>query len=614
MALSPQDPSSYSRPDHIKTNDIHLDWDLDFETKIVTGSCTLSMEKIMSDISSVILDCNKINISCIKLDETGEDLAFNISGQTSCGSKLEIQLPSGSPKIFKLFIQYKTTSECTALQWMEPEQTSSGTHPYLFSQCQAIEARSLLPCQDTPAIKSTFTASVTAPDGITVLMSANRTEDEPKICCDGKKLKYSFVQGVPVQSYLIAIAAGNIKSRKIGPRSHVWAEESFLDEAAFDFSDTENMLKIAEELNGPYVWGQYDILVLPGSFPFGGMENPCLTFVTPSLLSGDKSNANVIAHEISHSWTGNLVTNSNFEHFWLNEGFTVFVEQKILGRLHGEPFRHFNAILKWSGLEETINEEFGPTHEFTKLVPDLKGVHPEDAYCRVPYDKGASFLWYLEKIVGGPDHFEPFLRAYYDKFKYMSISSESFKQFFLEYFNSCCDVKTIDWNTWLYSPGMPPHKPDYDESLAKVCYDLSGKWQEWDSNSQCECPFTGDELNNFKGEQIQEFLNSLIAGTSLSLTTVQKMDSLYKLSSSKNVEIVFRWIRIGLASRYEKVVDEAVDLVTKVGRMKFTRPIYRDLYNWEEKRHVALNTYNKTKDKMMTVSRDMIAKDLHLRD
>ena len=156
---------------------------------------------------------------------------------------------------------------------------------------------------------------------------------------------------MPVQSYLIAIAVGALESRKIGPRSHVWAEASVVDQSAFDFSETETMLQKAEELCGPYVWGIYDVLVLPPSFPFGGMENPCLTFATPTLLSGDKSNADVIAHEIAHSWTGNLVTNANMEHFWLNEGFTVFTERKILGRMHGEPSRHFSAILGWRDLQ-----------------------------------------------------------------------------------------------------------------------------------------------------------------------------------------------------------------------------------------------------------------------
>eukprot|EP00088_Acartia_fossae_P057827 TRINITY_DN674_c0_g1_i2.p1 TRINITY_DN674_c0_g1~~TRINITY_DN674_c0_g1_i2.p1 ORF type:complete len:613 (+),score=141.73 TRINITY_DN674_c0_g1_i2:42-1880(+) len=610
MALSPGDPNSYARADQVKTTHINLDWDINFEDKKLTGTCTLFMEKVDAAVTQVLLDSKSLDISSIKLESTGEELKYKIDGDTGYGSRLEIQLPSGCDKHFKLLVKYSTTSECSAVQWLSPEQTASGSHPYMFSQCEAIHARSMLPCQDTPSVKSTYSASVTAPKGITVLMSALRKHDAPEQV--GEKLKYCFEQKVPIQSYLIAIAAGNIKSRRIGPRSHVWSEEMFLDEAESDFSETEQMLKTAEELSGPYVWGEYDILLLPPSFPFGGMENPCLTFATPTLLSGDKSNADVIAHEIAHSWTGNLVTNSNFEHFWLNEGFTVFMEQKIKGRLNGEPARHFSAILRWSDLDETVNKEFGADHPFTKLVPDLKGIDPDDAFSSVPYVKGSTFLWVLEKTVGGAEQFEPFLRSYYNKFKYQSINTQQFKDYFLEYFASCETVKEIDWDAWLHTAGMPPVKPDFDKSLAVACHDLAARWQAWDPVAVTECPFTGDEIKEFLPGQTQEFLNTLLSGTPLSLVAVEKMEELYKFAASSNKEIVFRWIRIGLAARRESSIPEAVKMVTEVGRMKYVRPIYRDLYAWQEKRQVALDTYAANKNKMMAVSREMVAKDLHI--
>ena len=208
------------------------------------------------------------------------------------------------------------------------------------------------------------------------------------------------------------------------------------------------------------------------------MENPCLTFVTPTLLSGDKSLAGVIAHEIAHSWTGNLVTNSTFEHFWLNEGFTVFTERKIKGRIYGEPARHFTANLRWKELVETVEQDYGVEHPYTCLVPSLVGVDPDDAFSRVPYEKGSTFLWYLEELVGGADKMEPFLKSYYKKFAYKSIDSLQFKDYFLDYFNSNHKVGEIDWDTWLYSPGMPPYKPSFDDSLAKACWELAGRWQE----------------------------------------------------------------------------------------------------------------------------------------
>jgi leukotriene-A4 hydrolase len=327
VGLSPGDPNSYARPDEVKTSHIHIDWDIHFDKNIVDGICTYTMEKVDPKVNVVIMDAKGLNISSIQLKSTGEDLKYTIDGDTSQGSRLQIQLPAETSNQFKMAIKYSTTSLCTALLWMRPEQTAGGVHPFMFSQNEAIHARSLMPCQDTPSVKSTYSANVTAPKGITVLMSAIRKSNEPEPV--GEKFKFSFEQNIPVMSYLIAIAAGDLKSRKIGPRSHVWAEEKFVDLAAQDFSETENMIQTAEDICGPYVWGIYDILVLPPSFPYGGMENPCLTFVSSTLLSGDKANANVIAHEIAHSWAGNLVTNKNFDHFWLNEGFTSFIEQKI---------------------------------------------------------------------------------------------------------------------------------------------------------------------------------------------------------------------------------------------------------------------------------------------
>ncbi|XP_023336732.1 leukotriene A-4 hydrolase isoform X2 [Eurytemora carolleeae] len=609
MALSPGDPSSYARPDHVKTTHIHLDWDLDFDKKILSGECILSMEKVDNGVSCVLLDCRTISVSSVIYEPTGENLTFKIDGETSFGSRMEIQLPSGSEKTFKLILKYSTSPECSALQWLSKEQTAGGTQPYVFSQCQAIHARSMLPCQDTPSVKASYSASVTAPLGITVLMSGIRKSDETAEIWNGKK-KFKFEQPIPVQSYLIAIAAGAIVSKKIGPRSHVWAEEAFIEKAAFDFADTEAMLKTAEDLCGPYVWGEYDILILPPSFPFGGMENPCLTFATPSLLSGDKSNADVIAHEIAHSWTGNLVTNCNFEHFWLNEGFTVFVERKILGRLHGEPYRHLSGILRWKQLDECVNETFGPESPFTKLVVDLKGIDPDDAFSVIPYEKGATFLWYLEELVGGADQFEPFLRAYFEKFKPKSISTDDFKEFFIEYFSNVEAIKDIDWATWLYVSGMPPYKPKFDESLVLECYSLAENWRNW--NPDYPCTFTGSEIKSFSSAQIREFLNSLLVGSALLPAVVEKMENLYKLSESCNMEILFSWIRVGIAARWEAAVPLAVKLVTDIGRMKFLRPLYRDLYAWEAKRQVALDTYTANKNQMIAVCRDMLAKDLHI--
>lgn len=457
-------------------------------------------------------------------------------------------------------------------------------------------------------------------------MSAVRV-GEPKTFPDGKKL-FRFDQKIPIQSYLIAIAAGKLESRQIGPRSHVWSEAEYVDKAAHDFAETETMLQKAEELCGPYVWGIYDILVLPPSFPYGGMENPCLTFATPTLLSGDRSLADVIAHEIAHSWTGNLVTNKNFEHFWLNEGFTVFTERKIVGRMRGEPARHFSAIMRFKELKYSICEVQGEDHPYTSLVPDLSGVDPDDAFSVVPYEKGSTFLWYLEDLVGGPSMFEPFLKSYYDHFKYQSIDSDQFKAYFLDYFKDK-DLSGIEWEKWFKQPGMPIYKPAYDETLAKACKELSGKWVAW--NIDQPCPFTNKDLENLSSEQRIEFLAQLIEEQPLSIQKLEKMEELYGLNAINNSEIKFKWIRLGLKAKWMDAVPRAVSMVTEQGRMKFLRPLYRyeilvgsfscwqlvscssrDLFNWEETRQVALQTFEKNKNSMMHVAVQGLEIDMKL--
>lgn len=398
------------------------------------------------------MDVSELNIDSVnvKANDCEVPLKFRVSDSVpNIGSKLTIDLPTKTDGEVTLVIHYKTSPSASALQWLLAEQTSGKKHPYLFSQCQAIHARSIVPCQDSPSVKFTYTATVRHSPELTALMSAIRVGNESGIT--------KFEQTVPIPSYLLAIAVGDLHSKRVGPRSHVWAEKSVLDEAAEEFSGTELFITTAEAICGPYLWKVYDLLVMPPSFPFGGMENPCLTFVTPTVIAGDKSLTDVIAHEISHSWTGNLVTNANFEHFWLNEGFTVFVEQKIVGRLHGSEYRDFHALHGQSELIDTIKNQLKNEPELTKLVVDLSNVGPDDAFSTVPYMKGSTFLRYLEDLFGGADVFEPFLRKYLDKFKNKSILTKDFKAYIYEYFVETIPEKLeqVDWDGWLYTEGMP---------------------------------------------------------------------------------------------------------------------------------------------------------------
>ena len=400
-----------------------------------------------------LLDVSELNIVevNVKANDCEVPLKFRVSDTVpDIGSKLTIDLPTKTDGEVTLVIHYKTSPSASGLQWLSAEQTSGKKHPFVFSQCQAIHARSIVPCQDSPSVKFTYNATIQHNPELTALMSAIRlTNETPGVT--------KFEQTVPIPSYLLAIAVGDLYSKRVGPRSHVWAEKSVVDEAAEEFSDTETFIQTAEAICGPYLWKIYDLLVMPKSFPFGGMENPCLTFVTPTVIAGDKSLVDVVAHEISHSWTGNLVTNGNFEHFWLNEGFTVFVEQKIIGRLRGSQYRDFHALHGLSELKDTIKNQLKNEPELTKLVVDLSNVGPDDAFSSVPYMKGSTFLRYLEDLFGGPNVFEPFLKKYLDKFKYKSILTKDFQQYVYEYFNETIPDKLeqVDWDKWLYSEGLP---------------------------------------------------------------------------------------------------------------------------------------------------------------
>jgi len=598
--LSPGDPSSHSRPDQALVTRMHLNLAADFARKVLTGFVTLGVKKVDTEVKQLKLDCSMLDITGVKEDKDSKLLDWNVGPAGPCGSELTVTLPEDLEEM-NITVNYSTSPSSTALQWLSPAQ-AGGDHPYLFSQNQAIHCRAMVPCQDTPSVKTPYTATITVPTPLTALMSALR-EGDPEVL-PGGLIKYQFSQPVPVQSYLIALAVGQLESVRVGPRSLVWGGKKQLELAKIDFSETEEMLATAESLCGPYVWGDYDILVLPPSFPFGGMENPCLTFATPTLLSGDRSNANVIAHEIAHSWTGNLVTNSNFEHFWLNEGFTVFTERKILGRMRGEQMRDFHAILGWRDLEETVNSQFNPTHPFTALVPDLSGVDPDDAFSTIPYEKGSTFLWYLEELVGGPEKFEPFLKNYYEHFKYKSITTDQFKSFFLSYFSANPSISSIDWDTWLYSPGMPPYKPSFDETLAVKSRQLADKWISED------IPDDGEEFVKFSAEQKLEFLGILLDSSKLSKDKIEKMDHLYSLSNNPNTEILFLFIRLGIKARWERSLELGLDLATRQGRMKFCRPLFKDMWGWDEQKERVKKCFLDHRGEMMAVCREMVGKDL----
>ncbi|RNA29022.1 leukotriene A-4 hydrolase [Brachionus plicatilis] len=603
-----RDPSSASNPHLFFTKHVTIDWTIDFNRQVLSGYCILHLvanETPAKSSDFIILDTREINVKNVSFEDL--KLNFEFGEKNFVGQPLKISLSNipnlDSIKELALKIEYETSRDASALQWFEPKTTLGKKYPYLFSQCQAIHARSILPCQDTPMVKFTYEASVSVQKPLTVLMSAINTGKEET----SETIRHKFAQNIKIPSYLIAIVSGDLVSSDLGPISRVWTEREMIERCAWEFADVDKMVKEAESLAGEYVWGRYDILVLPPTFPYGGMENPCLTFVTPTLIAGDRSLVSVIQHEIAHSWTGNLVTNCSWEHFWLNEGFTKFLENKLVGiNQKSELFRQFECIDGWRCLVEAV-KDFGDKSPLTQLVCPLDQVDPDDAFSSIPYEKGHSLLFYLEQILGGTEVFNKYLRAHIERFKGLSIDTNDWKQFLYEYFSDKKEIlDSVDWNAWLNTPGMPPVVLKFDETLANQVKNLTEK-------------LTNEEIveketifDKFSSDQKRELVSQLLNQEPLSCSKIDSLNKYYKFGETQNSEILFRWIRLCIKAKWEPILQPALKFVTDQGRMKFTRPVYKDLYAWNFSRQAAIDTFLKERDCMHKTTASLVAKDLNI--
>eukprot|EP00696_Hemimastix_kukwesjijk_P013821 gnl/Hemi2/27646_TR9135_c0_g1_i1.p1 gnl/Hemi2/27646_TR9135_c0_g1~~gnl/Hemi2/27646_TR9135_c0_g1_i1.p1 ORF type:complete len:635 (+),score=190.18 gnl/Hemi2/27646_TR9135_c0_g1_i1:43-1947(+) len=613
------EPSSYTNGRAISTASLHIVWTVDFAAQALRGHVDLCCRACRDNVTELILDTRTLAVSNVVDVATGADLKFTLLAEHEVfGAALVITLAaplaSGGQAAVRVF--YSTSPASSAIQWLQPSQTAGKTHPYMFTQCQAIHARSLLPCQDTPSIKVTYTAqvSVPAPSGaagpnpLVALMSALSEPATPEDATATDVSVFRFSQPVPTPSYLIALAVGALESRDLGPRTKLWSEKEMVERGAWEFSETDKFIRAGEDLLGPYVWGRYDLLLLPPSFPYGGMENPCLTFITPTCLAGDRSLTNVVAHEIAHSWTGNLVGCCSWEHFWLNEGFTVFVERRILESVISEEFARFHADIGLTDLKESV-DHFGHNAPFTALVPKLAGQDPDDAFSSVPYEKGFNFLYYLQGLVGGPAAFNSFLRAYVERYARVAISSSDFKSFFLDFFSTRCpaeSLQAIDWEAWLYGTGFLPHTPNFHTPMAEACTQLANKWL-----SDSDAVQSGD-VAGWSTAQIVLFLEKLTAqqDTWASLkTAIPKMDSLYNLSASHNAEVRLRWQTLSIAAGHAAIIPHVEAFLGEQGRMKFVRPLYRALLKHNGKDYTAA-LFERLKAGYHSIARKMVATDL----
>jgi leukotriene-A4 hydrolase len=577
-----EDVHSYSNPHEIRVRHVDLDWDVLFDKKVLQGTATLAVERAKdAKTDALLLDNRDLNITKVEVStnngKTFQENKFIIGpADAVLGGSVEIVLPK---KTTHVRVHYSTSPNASGLQWLAPEQTAGKQQPFMFSQAQAIHARSFIPLQDSPQVRVTYSARVKTPKGLLAVMSAEGNSQNA--ARDGV---YSFKMSRPIPPYLIAIAVGDLRFQSIGKRTGVYAEPSVTAKAAFEFADTEKMMAATERIYGEYRWGRYDILVLPPSFPFGGMENPLLTFATPTILAGDKSLVSLVAHELAHSWSGNLVTNATWRDFWLNEGFTVYLERRILEEIYGKPRREMEAVLgKRSLLEELTTLQ--PRDQI--LHVDLKGRDPDEGFTGVPYEKGALFLRWLEERVGR-EKFDKFVRGYFDAHAFQSITTETFAEHLNKNLLAANpNVTQAEVEEWIEKAGLPKFAPEpQSDAFQKV---------ETQAKDYAAGKTAANAVNTstWTTQEWLHFLKSLPAD--LGATKMAELDAAFKLTTRGNSEIAFQWLMMAIQNKYEPAYPRLEEFLTTIGRRKFVRPLFQELVKTPEGTARANEIYKKAR-------------------
>jgi leukotriene-A4 hydrolase len=616
----PRDPNTLSNYNNWRTTHTDTKFDILFEEQKLTGNVTHKLQSITkAETREIILDSSHVQIHDIKVN--GQPTKWEVAKRVEpYGSAVHINLEKGVEldQHVEISIDVSTTPACTALQWLTPAQTSNKKHGYMFSQCQAIHARSIFPCQDTPDVKAPFDFTINSP--LPVIASGLADKSNPTTPSTTSQT-FKFHQAVPIPSYLFAIASGDLGFASVGPRSTVATSPDTLESCKWELEeDTEKFLKTAESLVYEYAWGQYNVLVLPPSFPYGGMENPIYTFATPTIISGDRQNVDVIAHELSHSWSGNLVSNCSWEHFWLNEGWTTYLERRIQAAVHGDDaWRDFSAIIGWKALTDSISA-FGEDHEFTKLIVDLKGKDPDDAFSSIPYEKGFVFLYYIEKLIG-KEHFDKFIPQYFTTWKGKSLDSYDFKATLLDFFAAdkytdasvAKKLEEIDWDKWFYTPGYPIWKPKFDTTLVDAPLKLAAEWEKFIDTPPGQDPHFGPvwtDVADFSANQNVVFLEKLMLFEKpLPPTHTNYMGFIYSYKENKNVEISSRYYQVSMMAGDTSILPWVKNMLGEVGRMKFVRPLYRGMVKMGAVQD-AVETFEKNKDFYHPICRQMIVKEI----
>ncbi len=562
--ITKSDKFTYANYDKVRMTHLSLNLDVNFDEKVLDGTATIDFITVDPTASLLQLDTKDLTIRSVEgFAASGNWVSVDYvlhDKDAVMGSMLDIPF---SKDMNKVRISYRTSPKAEGLQWLSPAQTAGKKLPYLFSQAQALNARTMTPVQDTPAVRITYDATLRVPDGLLPLMSAEQgSKDESG--------EYHFKMPQPIPSYLLAIAVGDIKFKAINDHIGVYAESYILDAAAEEFSETPMMEDANTKLYGPYRWGRYDLIVLPPSFPFGGMENPRLSFMTPTLIAGDKSLTNVVAHELAHSWSGNLVTNSSWRDAWLNEGVTSYVENRIMEELYGEGRAVMEQVLALDDLMRDLRTAKRPELTHLKLPEDM--AHPDEAFTQVTYVKGQFFLQFLEQRFGRAE-FDAFLKGYFDHYAFKSLSTEEF----IKYLHDELHVKNPDALTsaelkaWVYGPGLPgSFITPISDAFAKV----DAYRTAWLAG---EAP---KETTNWSTHEWLHFLNKM--PENLTADQFKRLDSAFKFTGTQNAEIAFAWYMQAIKGNYNAVDKALEDFLMSVGRGKFIYRLYGALAKRDE--------------------------------
>lgn len=563
-----EDPHTLSNYQEVQVQHLDLDVAFDFENKSMQGIATWSLTEGRTQ-DTLVLDTDELTIDSVVLD-SGVRSAFRLAEAVPIhGSALHIPLAKNTKKVSIYYqVEHRADDTFAALQWLEPEQSFDKKMPFLFTKSEPTMSRCWIPCQDLPSIRITYTAKVKVAPGILALMSASNPQEK------NDEGVYHFEMNNSIPIYLVALAAGNLGFKAIDDRIGVYAEPSFLEKSAEEFSETPQMMRVAESLVGPYRWSRYDIIVLPKGFPIGGMENPLLTFVTPTIIAGDKSLVTLIAHELAHSWAGNQVTNASWNDLWVNEGLTVYLERRIMEAIRGKDYVDMLWTLGRQDLDWTI-EKLGADSDLTKLKLNLKNQSPLESFTDIAYEKGAHFIWALEQTVGR-SNLDSFLRNYYDRYAFQGVSTEMFIDEMEKNLLSKNDAWSAQLNyiEWIFNPGLPENCPQAGQKLFSIVDEQRARYEESKDLSTLQ-------TENWSTHEWLHFLRNL--NTTVTANDMVALDAKFNLSRTGNSEIAAAWYLLAVPRNYTAAFGPMTSFLMQTGRGKFLEPLYETLRNHQPK-------------------------------